>query len=220
MAIEDAAVRSAVLGLTSARKQVDDVGRATAALASQAEHADATSRQAITASRTAIDQARLASATISTTLAQVRSISRQSAQQLQAAQTVARQAAAKAGVYHIPSSALAEIRSTLLAAPTGKSAIGCSAGLEAACHDLIQAFTDGGWPPSFNYAASFWSGYDAVGPDNDPNTGVEVWYSKPSGELIAKRIAAILSIAGLHTATSRRPSDPFDLGISLRFITP
>jgi hypothetical protein len=107
-----------------------------------------------------------------------------------------------------------------LAAPTGKSAIGCSAGLEAACHDLIQAFTDGGWPPSFNYAASFWSGYDAVGPDNDPNTGVEVWYSKPSGELIAKRIAAILSIAGLHTATSRRPSDPFDLGISLRFITP
>lgn len=140
-------------------------------------------------------------------------------QQLEVAQNLARAAATKAGVYRLPRNARAVLVASLKAAVHGSAQIACAPGLETACDDLGAAFTEAGWNVRVYKGVSFFTGggLDAQ-PNENPASGLVVWYGKPSDREIAMKITAVMVDAGL--TSDARPSFAdynADIGISFLF---
>ena len=166
----------------------------------------------------ALRVARVANSAAESTQRVVRDTEHQTERRLEAAQRLAAEAAAKAGVFRLPARASLLIADALGAATHGKASIACAPGLEAACTDLGAAFSRGGWDVEIARAASFFTG---AGLDAQPNVnqdaGLIVWYQSRRKNL-ATTVSQILSSAGLHSETRAASLDNFDIGISLLFV--
>lgn len=109
---------------------------------------------------------------------------------------LAKQAAAKAGVYRLPDATRKALLTVLTSTKPSTALVSCYSSMESACRALSDVFISAGWKVIPLWGQRFYTGVGLDAPiDPDRDTGLIVWYATGKDRL-GREIAGALSGSG------------------------
>jgi len=132
---------------------------------------------------------------------------------------LAKQAAAKAGVYHLPAETRRALLTVLGRRKRGTVYVACYSGMESACSSLADVFTAANWKTAISWAQRFYTGAGLDAPiDPNPNAGLIVWYAAGEERLGADIASALIGSGfAVDSRLADFPKGP-DITLGVRFL--